>query len=171
MQVSEMYKSDEVVRVSEGFGTSSETDVDQRTGGKDFDWLNWCHAPDQKSAHVCSKVNGNPGSVGALQYALHLRFLCPSPRKCSRSVEKGKSKFLSQPGSNIDNEERKIYLYNDLRVGFPQHHSDADEGKLDFISLQLSIGSFNRLTPARNYHRVRAKMAKSEWNLILALSN
>ena len=125
MQVSEMYKSDEVVRVSEGFGTSSGTDVDQRTGG--IDWLDRCHVPDHKSAHVCSKVNGNPGSVGALRYALHLRFLCPSPRKCSRSVEKGKSKFLSQLRSKIDNEERKIYLYNNLRVVFSQRHSVADE--------------------------------------------
>nr|XP_017244095.1 PREDICTED: uncharacterized protein LOC108215963 isoform X1 [Daucus carota subsp. sativus] len=136
MQVSEMYKSDEVVRVSEGFGTGSETDVDQRTGG--IDWLDRCHVPDHKSAHVCSKVNGNPGSVGALRYALHLRFLCPSPRKCSRSVEKGKSKFLSQPRSNIDNEERKIYLYNDLRVVFPQRHSDADEGKVHCLRFIVS---------------------------------
>ncbi|KAL1806185.1 hypothetical protein ACET3Z_029253 [Daucus carota] len=105
LQVSEMYKSDKVVRVSEGFGTSSETDVEQRTGGKNFD------------------------CVGALRYALHIRFQCPSPRKCSRSVEKGKSKFLSQLRSKMDDEERKIYLYNDLRVVFSQRHSDADEEK------------------------------------------
>lgn len=130
MQVSERYKSD-VVKVSEGFGTSTDTDIYQRTGGKGFHWLDQCHVLDQKSAHVCSKVNGNPSSVGALRYALHLRFLCPSPKKCSRSVEKNKSNFVSQPRSNIDNEERKIYLYNDLRVVFPQRHSDADEGKLN----------------------------------------
>lgn len=131
MQVSERHQSDEAVKVSEGFGTSSDTDIYQRTAGKGFHWLDQCHVLDQKSAHVCSKINGNPSSVGALRYALHLRFLCPSPKKCSRSVEKNKSDFVSQPRSNIDNEERKIYLYNDLRVVFPQRHSDADEGKLN----------------------------------------
>lgn len=130
MQDSERYKSNEAVKGSEGFGSSSDTDIYQRTGGKGFNWLDQCHVLDQKSAHVCSKVNGNPSSVGALRYALHLRFLCPSPKKCSKSVEKNKSNFLSQPQSSIDNEERKIYLYNDLRVVFPQRHTDADEGKL-----------------------------------------
>ena len=28
------------------------------------------------------------------------------------------------------NGERRFYLYNDLRVVFPQRHSDTDEGKV-----------------------------------------
>lgn len=138
MQVSDRHRSDEAVKVSEGFGTSSDTDIYQRTAGKGFHWLDQCNVLDQKSAHVCSKVNGNPSSVGALRYALHLRFLCPSPKKCSRSVEKNKSNFLSQLRSNIDSEERKIYLYNDLRVVFPQRHSDADEGKVRYLGFIVS---------------------------------
>lgn len=145
LQVPERHQSDEAVKVSVEFGTSSNTNIYQRTAGKGFHWLDQCHVLDQKSAHVCSRVNGNPSSVGALRYALHLRFLCPSPKKCSRSVEKSKSNFLSQPRSNIDNEERKIYLYNDLRVVFPQRHSDADEGKVRSLCLIVSL-AFNYLS-------------------------
>ncbi|KAL8134541.1 uncharacterized protein LOC141712956 isoform X2 [Apium graveolens] len=67
MQVSERHKSDEAGKVGEGFGTSSDTDIYQRTVGKSFHLLDQCHVLDQKSAHVCSKVNGNPSSVGALR--------------------------------------------------------------------------------------------------------
>ncbi|KAL5724444.1 hypothetical protein ACHQM5_007709 [Ranunculus cassubicifolius] len=63
-----------------------------------------------------SKVNENTSGAGVLRYALHLRFLCPSRKKHSSSVEAA---------------ERRFYLYNDLRVVFPQRHSDSDEGKLN----------------------------------------
>lgn len=111
---------------------SSDADTCPRTGDKGFSWMDRCHETDQKSAQACSKVNGTPSNVGALRYALHLRFLCPSHKKCLRSVQKNKSDPLSGlQHSSIDNEkEQKIYLYNDLRVVFPQRHSDADEGKL-----------------------------------------
>lgn len=74
---------------------------------------------DDKYKSVGSRVNGNIANVGALRYALHLRFLCPH-KKCSR-YEKNK----------LDNDlERKFFLCSDLKVVFPQRHSDDDEGKL-----------------------------------------
>ncbi|KAK7336126.1 hypothetical protein VNO77_16659 [Canavalia gladiata] len=65
-----------------------------------------------KSLNSCSKVNDNSNSGGPLRYALHLRFICPFPKKNGGG-------------------ERRLYLCNDLRVVFPQRHSDADEGKLN----------------------------------------
>lgn len=76
-----------------------------------------CHRTEQKPLAACLKANESIASAGALRYALHLRFLCPFPKKGSKSVE-GKEA------------ERRFYLYNDLRVVFPQRHSDADEGKV-----------------------------------------
>lgn len=95
-------------------------------------WGDACNENDRKSAHGCSKANENSTSAGALRYALHLRFLCPS-KKCSRSIQRCKSDPLSIPQRTcLDIEgERRFYLYNDLRVVFPQRHSDADEGKLN----------------------------------------
>ncbi|KAK7353793.1 hypothetical protein VNO80_19245 [Phaseolus coccineus] len=74
---------------------------------------------------TCSKA-------GILLYALHLRFMCPFPKRRSRSVHKCKSDTLSTEVRNIvDIEpERSFYLYDDMRVVFPHRHSDSDEGKL-----------------------------------------
>ncbi|KAG0489882.1 hypothetical protein HPP92_006745 [Vanilla planifolia] len=70
-------------------------------------------------------------SEGALRYALHVRFVCPFSRRCCKAVQRCKSDPFSVPFSNnTDVGERRFYLYNDLRVVFPQRHSDADEGKL-----------------------------------------
>ncbi|XP_045796045.1 uncharacterized protein LOC123890480 [Trifolium pratense] len=72
----------------------------------------------------------NSSSAGPLRYALHLRFICPSPKKCSKSVKKSSFSFPEKAG--LDNEgERRFYLCNDLKVVFPQRHSDADEGKMN----------------------------------------
>jgi hypothetical protein len=62
---------------------------------------------------------------------LHLRFLCPS-KKSSKSMLRCKSDPSSAPYSSntVPEEERRFYLYNDLRVVFPQRHSDADEGEV-----------------------------------------
>lgn len=130
--ISESCNSDRSINGGEGFGCSSDADTCPRTADKGFSWVDRCHETDQKSAQACSKVNGSHSNVGALRYALHLRFLCPSHKKCLRSVQKNKSDPLSGlQHSSIDNEkEQKIYLYNDLRVVFPQRHSDADEGKV-----------------------------------------
>ncbi|CAL0321580.1 unnamed protein product [Lupinus luteus] len=84
-----------------------------------------------KLLHSCSKINENSTGVGPLRYALHLRFICPFPKKTIRSVQKCRSSSLPEKsGFNMEG-ERRFYLYNDLRVVFPQRHSDADEGKLN----------------------------------------
>ncbi|KAF8390707.1 hypothetical protein HHK36_025234 [Tetracentron sinense] len=104
----------------------------QRTGEEDYSSMLTSHETDMKSVQCSSKANENTRGAGVLRYALHLRFLCPSLKKCSRSVQRCKSDPLSSPqGNSSDNKgERHFYLYNDLRVVFPQRHSDADEGKL-----------------------------------------
>ncbi|EEF49382.1 conserved hypothetical protein [Ricinus communis] len=91
-----------------------------------------CIGIDRRSAHGCLKVNETV-QHGALRYALHLRFVCPSPKKSARSVQRCKSDPTSVPQKkHLDVEgDRRFYLYNDLRVVFPQRHSDADEGKLN----------------------------------------
>ncbi|KAM7268601.1 hypothetical protein ACFE04_010767 [Oxalis oulophora] len=88
---------------------------------------------ERKPNRDCSKANENTTGNGVLRYALHLRFLCPSLKKSSRSMQRCKSDPLSVPQKatpDIDR-ERRFYLYNDLRVVFPQRHSDSDEGKLN----------------------------------------
>ncbi|XP_022736374.1 uncharacterized protein LOC111289522 isoform X2 [Durio zibethinus] len=84
-----------------------------------------------KLVHSSSRVNESTMGAGVLRYALHLRFLCPSPKKCSKTVRRCKSDPLSAPAKNMNIEgERCFYLYSDMRVVFPQRHSDADEGQL-----------------------------------------
>ncbi|KAG2301551.1 hypothetical protein Bca52824_030202 [Brassica carinata] len=76
-----------------------------------------------KSSKECN------GGSGALRYALHLRFICPLPKKASKKPQEtkttGQKKDLEADG------KRRFYLYNDLRVVFPQRHTDSDEGKLN----------------------------------------
>ncbi|CDP16724.1 unnamed protein product [Coffea canephora] len=91
-----------------------------------------CHETDRKSQQSCSKVNRSTSNAGSLRYALHLHFLCPSPIKGSKSVQTSKSDPLSiAHGTRDKKDERRFYLYNDLKVVFPQRHLDADEGKLN----------------------------------------
>ncbi|KAK1270410.1 hypothetical protein QJS04_geneDACA020886 [Acorus gramineus] len=92
--------------------------------------LNACHSLNKKLVGSSLKVNENSAGAGALRYALHLRFLCPSAKKSSRSMQRCKSDPFAAPHTNTSDDERRFYLYNDLRVVFPQRHSDADEGKL-----------------------------------------
>jgi hypothetical protein len=79
-----------------------------------------------------SKINDNSINNCVMLYALHLRFMCTLPKKRSRSVPTHKSDPLSSEARNlVDNEhERSFYLYDDMRVVFPQRHSDSDEGKV-----------------------------------------
>lgn len=87
-----------------------------------------CQVDGDMASSVCSsRVNGSAAIVGALRYALHLRFLCPH-RKCS-IYEKNK----------LDNDqlERKFFLCSDLKVVFPQRHSDDDEGKVCMFILSV----------------------------------
>ncbi|PIN15261.1 hypothetical protein CDL12_12095 [Handroanthus impetiginosus] len=84
------------------------------------------------SKSVCSPSKVNKNTSGVLRYALHLRFVCPHRKKYSKTGLKFKSGSSSLPSSDsmdIDG-ERRFYLYNDMRVVFPQRHSDSDEGKL-----------------------------------------
>ncbi|CAK9176202.1 unnamed protein product [Ilex paraguariensis] len=85
-----------------------------------------------KSVNCPSKVNENISGSGVLRYALHLRFSCPFLKKHARTVQRCRSDPCSAPArDSMDiEEERRFYLYNDMRVVFPQRHSDADEGKL-----------------------------------------
>ncbi|XP_031254441.1 uncharacterized protein LOC116135737 [Pistacia vera] len=102
------------------------------SGGKDHSPSNTFLGSEGKSVNRPSKVNRNNTGTGVLRYALHLRFLCPCSKRSSRSVQRCKSDTLSAPVSNKkDSEaERRFYLYNDMKVVFPQRHSDSDEGKL-----------------------------------------
>lgn len=103
----------------------------RRTSRKDCCWVNTRNETNGKSANDCSGVNNNPTGTGALRYALHLRFLCPLPKKYSKSDQNQISDTPPEQPTDLDGQgERKFYLYNELRVVFPQRHSDADEGKL-----------------------------------------
>ncbi|XP_057767575.1 uncharacterized protein LOC130987890 [Salvia miltiorrhiza] len=88
----------------------------------------------KESKSVCcrSKVNKNTTGSSVLRYALHLRFVCPHAKKNSKHCTKSKSGPSSLPSNNnMDSqEERRFYLSNEMRVVFPQRHSDSDEGKL-----------------------------------------
>ncbi|KAK8593133.1 hypothetical protein V6N13_043256 [Hibiscus sabdariffa] len=99
---------------------------------KDYTCINACQKTDNKLSHGCAKINENTNSGSSLHYALHLRFLCPSPKKCSKSFLRCKSDPGSVPQmTGIDRDgDRRFYLYNDLRIVFPQRISEADEGKL-----------------------------------------
>lgn len=81
---------------------------------------------------LASSLPANGG--GVLRYALHARFVCPLPKKSSRSLQRCKSDPSSEPARTNDLDgERRFYLYSDLRVVFPQRHSDSDEGKVPYI--------------------------------------
>ncbi|XP_041998602.1 uncharacterized protein LOC121748361 isoform X1 [Salvia splendens] len=89
---------------------------------------------EKESKSVCChpEVNKNTTGSGVLRYALHLRFVCPHSKKSLKNCMKSKSgpsPLLSS--DNMDSQgERRFYLYNEMRVVFPQRHSDSDEGKL-----------------------------------------
>ncbi|XP_078440901.1 uncharacterized protein LOC144710927 isoform X2 [Wolffia australiana] len=72
------------------------------------------------------------GTSSVLRYALHLRFLSSASKKASKVVRRCKSDPLSAPlgQHNSEGQDRRFYLYSDLKVVFPQRHTDADEGKL-----------------------------------------
>lgn len=77
-----------------------------------------------------SKVNDIPAG-GVLRYALHLRFLSPFSRNSSKTRQQCKFDMSLEPHNRSrTEEERRFYLYNDIRVVFPQRHSDSDEGEV-----------------------------------------
>ncbi|KAL2623971.1 hypothetical protein R1flu_008216 [Riccia fluitans] len=91
----------------------------------------------------CSRDIGKPGSLknvegggNSLRYALHLRFMCPLKKdKCGGipPAENPGSPRVVSLGTNQGpavKDERRFYIYEDLRVIFPQRQADSDEGKL-----------------------------------------
>nr|GEV13650.1 hypothetical protein [Tanacetum cinerariifolium] len=108
-------------------GCACHVNGDLTSGWKDASH----HGSSNQYKSVCSRVNGNTAAVGALRYALHVRFLCPH-RKRSTMLQKFVSDSLSPEKTSLENEgERKFFLCSDLKVVFPQRHSDDDEGKLN----------------------------------------
>lgn len=87
------------------------------------------------SEHACSRVNVNATAVGALRYALHLRFVCPFSKKSSISVSRSDPSLALERNKKDSDGQRRFYLYDDLKVVFPQRHSDADEGKVCILYL------------------------------------
>lgn len=128
-----MLETESTSNLSESKGNVAMDCSESNSCGQKSTLLNTCHVTENKSVFSPSKINENTTGAGVLRYALHLRFLCPFPKKCSRSVQRCKSDPFSVPVRNNTNiqGERRFYLYNDLRVVFPQRHSDADEGKLN----------------------------------------
>ncbi|KAK8673403.1 hypothetical protein V6N13_111741 [Hibiscus sabdariffa] len=100
---------------------------------KEYTCTDACQKTDQKLPHSGVKINENTNGTGSLRYALHLRFLCPSPKKSPKSFQRCKSDpgAVPQKTGLGKNGDQRFYLYNDFRVVFPQRHSDADEGKLN----------------------------------------
>ncbi|KAL1210090.1 hypothetical protein V5N11_010666 [Cardamine amara subsp. amara] len=97
--------------------------VDSVGGDKKFDELHESGKNYLNSSKECN------GGSGALRYALHLRFLCPLPKKASKKSDETET---TEQKKNLDSDgKRRFYLYNDLRVVFPQRHTDSDEGKLN----------------------------------------
>jgi len=101
---------------------------------EDYSSIDICNNSGKKAGLNSAKVNENASGGGVFRYLLHLRFLCPALKRGSNTSLKCKSDSAS-PSPMLNNsmqveEERRFYLYNDLRVVFPQRHSDADEGKL-----------------------------------------
>ena len=103
----------------------NKTECEGVEGDEKLDVLQESEKRCLKSSKECN------GGSGALRYALHLRFICPSPKKASKKPDNddttgGQKKSLDSDG------KRRFYLYNDLRVVFPQRHTDSDEGKVPF---------------------------------------
>lgn len=108
--------------------------ISQDAIDEDFCEAALSNASERKSPSISSsKAKESFSSSGALRYAIHLRFLCPPAKKSSKSVQRRKSDPLDLPQNSCgeDERERRFYLYNDLRVVFPQRHTDSDEGKLN----------------------------------------
>ncbi|XP_047179997.1 uncharacterized protein LOC124846711 isoform X1 [Vigna umbellata] len=114
-------------------GKESQKDYDIRDDDKPPMIMATSHGDKDLLTSKCGEFDSFTCSkAGILLYALHLRFMCPFPKRRSRSVHKCKSDTLSAEVRNIvDIEpERSFYLYDDMRVVFPHRHSDSDEGKL-----------------------------------------
>ncbi|TKY73695.1 FAM214B protein [Spatholobus suberectus] len=114
-------------------GKESQTDSEIRVDAKSSLISDTSHKAKDHLTSKCGEFDSFTCSkAGILLYALHLRFMCPLPKRRSRSVHKCKSDPVSTEVRNIMDieHERSFYLYDDIRVVFPQRHSDSDEGKV-----------------------------------------
>ena len=82
-----------------------------------------------KSSSTQGGTKGTEGGGSVLRYALHLRFMCPPLRYQGKEKSVSSTPPCGVKGAEIE-DERRFYIYGDLRVVFPQRHSDADEGKV-----------------------------------------
>ncbi|KAK6155351.1 hypothetical protein DH2020_009599 [Rehmannia glutinosa] len=108
------------------------------------------HKTERNTEHTCSRVNGNATAVGALRYALHLRFVCTSSNKSPTSDSRSDISLASERSKIYMQEQRRFYLYDDLKVVFPQRHSDADEGKRTKMADPSTYDFFNLNTQPPN---------------------
>jgi len=95
--------------------------------------------------HGQSKGGSKGGDVTprVLKYALHLRFMCPPLRNHGKEKISSIQSISGSPkclGSAEVEEERRFYIYGDLRVVFPQRHADADEGQVIGLLRKHSCG-------------------------------
>lgn len=110
-------KSDEISNLAGSIGKGVRHKACKNLG--ESEGQGTCHENEKRASLGSFKVKENLSCSGALRYALHLRFICPPLKK------------YSPRGNSGENErERRFYLYNDLRVVFPQRHTDSDEGKV-----------------------------------------
>ncbi|VFQ77748.1 unnamed protein product [Cuscuta campestris] len=101
------------------------------------DGIGWPFAGTGSTSATCfPKVSDNATGSGVLRYALHIRFLCPYLKKSSKTFQRCKSDPSYVPTKSQTDIEggRRFYLYNDMKVVFPQRHSDADEGKVCILT-------------------------------------
>lgn len=96
-------------------------------GSEGSELVDELHSPNECGNKNCRETYRETGQrcskSGVLRYALHLKFICPLRKKASKL---GQKKSLDAG----DDGERRFYLYNELRVVFPQRHTDSDEGKV-----------------------------------------
>lgn len=114
--------------------------IDQSLGNKGSegsDSVDELHSPNECGNKNCRETYRETGQrcskSGVLRYALHLKFICPLRKKATKLGQK-KSLDAAEDG------ERRFYLYNDLRVVFPQRHTDSDEGKVCWEIYSNSFG-------------------------------
>lgn len=89
----------------------------------------------------CEGTGRLDGGGSVLRYALHMRFLCPPLKtrgKCrGKDTQNSASSVPSvSSGSAGALDERRFYIYGDLRAVFPRRQSDADEGKVTQASVE-----------------------------------
>lgn len=132
-----------------------------------------CHKQTFLRQKVTLASSPTANGAGVLRYALHTRFVCPLPKKNSRSLQRCKSDPFSAPARNDDIDgERRFYLYNDLRVVFPQRHSDADEGKVCHIHCLYLVNFLVKLHFCLSSMMWYTKMKSFKFcfNLLLSIS-